>query len=150
MKSVVITVALLASACGCPSNSTNVDTKRAWLAERDAACAAVQGCDSSFVAQVPVYEEALEDMRELCDDSNARGCFCVGEHCTGVIMLADADVQIPGCPAEQENCWYTQSDIVLHEYVHAAMRSAGHTYTGDHPPEFELALQRARGLFRAP
>lgn len=143
MKSVVITVALLASACGCPSNSTEIDTKHAWVAERDAACSAVDGCDAAFVAQVPVYEDELEAVRDVCDDSNARGCFCIGAGCSGAIMLADADVQIEGCNSDTPNCWYTQSDIVLHEYVHAAFRSIGKETT-EHPPEFTEALWRAR------
>jgi hypothetical protein len=139
-----VVMALVASACGCPVNDSGVDSRQVWTAERDAACAAVEGCDADFVAAVPVYEEALSRVEEICDEG--RGCFCVGDGCPGAILMSDSDVLIDGCDPAQPNCWYAQHDIALHEYVHAAFRSIGQK-TGDHPEHFEIALQRARAIY---
>lgn len=144
MKFAALILTALSVACGCPSNETGVDTRALWTVERDAACAAVEGCDADFVADVPVFEADLEYVREMCD--GGRACLCIGVGCPGVILLADADVQIDGCPASQESCWYTQHDNIMHEYVHAAFRSVGRA-TGDHPTDFVLAEQRARANF---
>lgn len=130
MKFVMLIAALLTAACGCPATHGAEDIKDEWTAQRDAACAAVDGCDAAFIEQTPVFREALNDVHEICDDG--RGCFCGGEGCAGVIVFADTDAQ-----------GYRQSDTVLHEYVHAAFWSHG-VDTGAHPPEFLAALARAR------
>lgn len=145
MKYLTIIAALFAGACGCPVNVSGVDTRSDWTAERDAACAAVEGCEPEFMAQVPVFEDELAEVRDICPD-DARGCFCIGDGCPGVIIVANADVRIAGCAADTDNCFYTQSEIVMHEYVHASFRSIGRA-TADHGPNFELALQRARVEF---
>lgn len=127
-------ISLLCVACGCPAMHGAEDIKDEWTAQRDAACAAVESCDAAFLEQTPVFQEALDDVHEICADG--RGCFCVGAGCAGVIVFADTDAQ-----------GYLQSDTVLHEYVHAAFWSHG-VDTGTHPPEFLAALDRARKAMR--
>lgn len=134
---------LFAAACGCPQSGSNV--KSDFTVERDAACAAVEGCDPEFMASVPVY--LVEDVREtnLCESDRAVGCFCENFACQSVLVNAHpVALETAECKANfaAERCLETVSMIMLHEYVHAAYASVGDN-THDHPARFWTTLKAA-------
>jgi hypothetical protein len=119
---------MFCAACSCPATPGSPDTKADWTAQRDAACAVVEGCDPEYLAQVPVHEVSVETTLDVCE---GWGCFCVQPGCAGVILYTDMSSK--GHPP-----W----SIVLHEYLHAAFYSVD-VDTEKHPRVFIDALSDA-------
>ena len=124
----VILAAELMAGCNCTDSESGVAVSPTKYAlQRDAACSAVDGCSSEFVASVRVYEVgSASEVKELCDDGNAVACYCPGFGCHTIILL----------PNDKGNA--------VHEYVHAALDSAGVKL--DHGPTFEATLDKARAI----
>jgi len=151
MKTVVLVAVVVAlsalSACGCVQNESGKTSQEHYTTERDAACAAVEGCDAQFVADVPLYESA-DPVADGCDEG-AVGCFCHNPGCSGSIVIADQDQHMKNCAEDDwsNECVYSQQLIAMHEYVHAAYKSIGKD-THNHGPEFDAALIRAFKIWR--
>jgi hypothetical protein len=127
MKIVVLALAVLALGCACPASESGVAVSPSkYAAQRDAACAAVDGCSAEFMGSVRVYEAgAKSEVQELCDDGQAWACYCPGVGCHTIILM----------PNDRGNA--------THEFVHAALDSTG-VDALDHGPAFETALKKAR------
>jgi hypothetical protein len=99
--------------------------------------------DARELGAVEVIELPIDELREHCK-RNAYGCTT--SYVSGVtILLPDARAwACTGEPGSRKGhgCWYTQGEIALHEYTHAAYRQLG-IDTGDHPDFFYKTLKRA-------
>jgi hypothetical protein len=130
----VVTLALLVAACNCPANESGVAASSyKYATERDAACAAVSGCDREFLESLSVYES--EDPARDCAHKDDVGCFCEATGCATIILLS--------CSPLDKKCQTLQSATAVHEYVHAAYASIG-VDTKDHPPAFKETLKLAK------
>ncbi|HET8932620.1 MAG TPA: hypothetical protein VFN67_04230 [Polyangiales bacterium] len=135
MKQAVFALAVVAaqflSGCNCTSTDSGVAVSpNKYAVQRDAACAAVDGCSAEFLASVRVYEvSSASEAKELCEDEKAWACYCPGVGCHTIILMPD----------DRGNA--------AHEYVHAALDSAGIKL--DHGPTFEAALKKTRELLSA-
>lgn len=135
MKAFILTLAMLSAClsagCNCPDSEDGVAISPSKYAlQRDAACSAVDGCSSEFMAAVRVYEVGTKaEVGELCEDGAAWACYCPGLGCHTIILM----------PNDKWNA--------VHEYVHAALDSSGVTL--DHGPTFEAALKKARKILSA-
>lgn len=127
----VVLASALISGCDCPDSEAGIAVSPSKYAEqRDAACRAVDGCSTEFMAAVRVYEvQSKSEVQELCEDGNAWACYCPGLGCHTIILT----------PNDRGNA--------THEYVHAALDSAGVKL--DHGAEFKAALEKARELLRS-
>lgn len=117
--------------CNCTDSESGIAVSPTkYELQRNAACSAVEGCSSEFMAAVRVYEVgSTQEVREVCEDGNAYACYCPGVGCHTIILL----------PNDKGNA--------VHEYVHAALDSAGIKL--DHGPTFEATLEKARELLRS-
>lgn len=122
------------AACACPTTDSGVAVSPTkYSAERDAACAAVKGCDLEAMSAVRVFEASTKaEVQRLCDNDKAYACFCPSFGCS-VIFLLSADGR--------------RDSNALHEHVHAALDVVG-IDSPNHGPVFEQALNRARALRR--
>ena len=123
----------LATACSCPTNANGESVSaNKYAAERDAACAAVEGCTAEGMAEVRVFEVNTQaEVAELCQISNAYACYCfeaIG--CQTIFLLQNAHAN------------------ALHEYVHAALDQIG-IDTRSHGELFDRALESAKAQLRA-
>ena len=129
LKVMLAALFVFAAACGCPSSELGTLRTQKYTSERDAACAAVEGCEADFMASVKVVEvTSVEEIQRVCEQPNADACYCLGEDGCQTVFLRDYG---PG---------YSDSNA-LHEMVHAALDSVGKG--SDHGPEFQAALVRA-------
>jgi hypothetical protein len=99
--------------------------------------------DANELGGIDVIELPLDELHEHCK-RNAYGCTT--GYVSGVtILLPDRRAWVctgePGTRKGQ-GCWYTQGEIALHEYTHAAYRQLG-IETGDHPDFFKKTFKRA-------
>lgn len=125
-------ISVFASACGCPDTHGAPDVKAQYELERDAACAAVPGCDADYLAEIPVKQWTFEQVSDVCDDP-AVGCFCDRPGCSLIVYAFDPEIARTGKRPQ---------DIVLHEYVHAAFYSVG-VSTHDHGKDWLSAFYSA-------
>jgi hypothetical protein len=137
LMSLVSVTALCIVACDCPTNDSGIPVQAdKYRLERDAACAAVDGCNADFMASVRVYEARTKaEVEDQCSNESAWGCYCERVDCRSIILLN---------PSQLANHYDSNS---LHEYVHAAFASQG-VETNDHPPVFHEALARANEHLR--
>lgn len=136
MKSFLLVALMFAAACGCPSSELGTLVSSAKYAEeRNAACAAVEGCEPEFMTSVRVIEiVGRDEMKRLCESETSWGCYCPDASGCQTVFLLDYG------PDRRDNS-------ALHEMVHAALDAVGRSEVG-HGPEFESALARAKTLVR--
>lgn len=136
---------LFAFAAACAPLGENVADKYEPEMKLIAQSMAVDGhqVSASKLAEIEVIELPLDELRDHCSRA-AYGCittYISGE----TILLPDRRVWVcTGEPGSRKGrgCWYTQGELALHEYTHAAYRLLD-IDTGDHPDFFKATLKRA-------
>lgn len=132
MKSVVFAI-FISSCC---TEGANQAAK--FVSERDLVAASAEALhvkiDRDKLADVPVVQ--VDNPGADCDETV--GCFCTDIGCETLILpTKDQHWLNRFCPAGSTNpgCVDTVHQIALHEYVHAALWTAG-IATHTHPPIF--------------
>lgn len=106
-------IALVLSGCYvCPSNGDAMPASM-FEAERNAACLAVPGCDPEFMRTVRVYRAPLSEMADICNQP-ANACYCGEMNCRTIVIS------------------HEHPEDALHEWIHAAIDSAGILEEEDH------------------
>lgn len=111
MKKYYLTTLALTFLSGCyvcPMSDTDATDK--YRIYRDAACVAVEPCDPEFMAKVKVYEADKDELSDICNaPEGVRGCYCGKKDCFTIVLAPE----------------YVVTGTALHEYIHAAIDSAG-------------------------